>query len=95
MVIAETILLTVLASRLAAADNLPRLVRPALGILGACGTAYAVGLLGDNWPLLQRVSATLFVGLLCLWMFRAVRAADIRFAMELLRKKKPSEPGTQ
>ena len=95
MVIAETILLTVLASRLAAADNLPRLVRPALGILGACGTAYTVGFLGDHWPLLHRVSATLFVGLLCLWMFRAVRAADIRFAMELLRKKKPSEPGTQ
>jgi O-antigen/teichoic acid export membrane protein len=94
MVIAETILLTVLASRLAVAGNLPSLVRPALGILGACGAAYAVGLLGGEWPLLQRVTATLFVGLLGLWVFRAVRAADIQFAMELLRNKRPSDSGT-
>lgn len=95
MVIAETILLAVLAGRLAAADNLPRLIKPALGILGACGAAYAVGLLGGEWPLFQRVAATLIVGLLGLWVFRAVRAADIRFAMELLRKRKPSDRDTQ
>ena len=95
MVIAETIMLTVLASRLAVADNLPRLIRPALGILGACAAAFAVGLLGGDWPLLQRVAATLLVGLLGLWVFRAVRPADIHFAMELLRKKKPSDSGTQ
>jgi O-antigen/teichoic acid export membrane protein len=94
MVIAETIMLAVLGSRLAAAGNLPRLIRPALGILAACGAAYAVGLLGGDWPLLQRVAATLLVGLLGLWLFRAVRPADIQFAMELIRKKKPTDEGT-
>lgn len=93
MVLAEAILLTVLASRLAAVGNLPTLIRPALGILGACGAAYTVGLLGVEWPLLQRAAATLFVGLLGLWVFRAVRAADIQFVMELVRKKRPSDSG--
>jgi O-antigen/teichoic acid export membrane protein len=91
MVIAETILLAVLASRLATAGSLPTLIRPALGILGACGAAYAAGLLSVDWPLLQRAAATLFVGLFGLWLFRAVRAADIQFVMELVRKKSPSD----
>lgn len=91
MVIAEAILLAVLASRLAAAGNLPKLLRPALGVLGACGTAYIVGLLTIAWPLPPRVAATLFVGLLGLWLFRAIRAADVKFVMELVRKKSPSD----
>ena len=95
MVLAEAILLTVLASRLAAVGNLPRLIRPALGILAACGAAYTVGLLGVEWPLLPRVAATLFVGLFGLWVFRAVRGADIQFVMELVRKKRPPDAGAQ
>ena len=95
MVLAEAILLTVLASRLAAAGNLPRLIRPALGILGACGAAYTVGLLAVEWQLFPRVAATLFVGLFGLWVFRAVRGADIQFVMELVRKKRPTDAGAQ
>lgn len=95
MVLAELILLTVLARRLAAVGNLPSLIRPALGIVGACGVAYAVGLLGANWPLPQRVAATLLVGLSGLWVFRAVRVADVQFVMELIRQKRPSDAGAQ
>ena len=95
MVLAEAILITVLANRLAAVGNLPTLIKPALGVLAASGAAYTVGMLGADWPFLQRVAATLFVGLLGLWVFRAVRAADIQFVMELVRKQKPSDAGPQ
>ena len=95
MVLAETILLTVLASRLAAVGNLPTLVRPALRILAACGAAYAVGLLSVEWPLPQRIAATLSVGLIGLWVFRAVRTSDIKFVMEIVRKKRPSDADAQ
>jgi O-antigen/teichoic acid export membrane protein len=90
MVLSETILLTVLSSRLAAAGYLPGLLRPALGVLGACGVAYAVGLLGTGWPLLTRITATLAVGLFCLWVFRAIRTSDIQFFIDIARKKKRS-----
>jgi hypothetical protein len=88
MVLSEVMLLTVLSSRLAAAGNLPRLIRPALPVFGACAVALSVGLLGLGWPLLLRVAATLSVGLFCLWVFRAIRAADIQFIIELARKKR-------
>ena len=88
MVLAEVILLTLLAIRLAAAGYLPTVVRPAFGIIGACGAASIVASFGVEWPLPQRLAATLLVGLLGLWVFRAVRAADIQFLMDLFRKEK-------
>ena len=95
MVLAETILLAVLATRLAASGNLPEIVSPALRIAGACGAAYAVGLLVVEWPLAQRVTAALFAGLSGLWAFRAVRANDIEFVMTLIRTGAPSDEGAQ
>lgn len=91
MVLSEVILLTVLSSRLAAAGYLPRLIGPALRVIGACGAAIAVGLYGVGWPLLPRVAVTLTVGLLGLWMFRAIRTADIQFFLDLARKKNPPD----
>lgn len=95
MVLSEVILLTVLSSRLAAAGNLPRLIRPAFGVLGASGIAYTVGLLSTGWPLLTRILATLAVGLIGLWAFRAIRTSDIQFFMDMARKKKPRDTSTQ
>jgi O-antigen/teichoic acid export membrane protein len=95
MVFAEAILLIVLASRLAAVGNLPTLIRPALGVIGACSAAYIVGLVGVEWPIIQRVAATLSVGLLGLWVFRAVHSKDIEFVTQLLRKSQSRGAGDQ
>lgn len=95
MVFSELILLTVLSFRLARAGNMPSLIRPALSVLAASGVAYAVGILGADWPLLLRVAATLSVGMVGLWVFRAIRPDDIQFVMKLVRKKLPSDAGAQ
>ena len=93
MVFSEVILLTVLSSRLAGAGCLPRLIRPALGVMAASGIAYTVGTIGVEWPFLQRVTVTLLVGILGLWLFRAVRTDDIRFVKNLVRRKRSTDPG--
>jgi PST family polysaccharide transporter len=95
MVISEAILLTILVRKLAAAGNLPTLLRPALSILAACAVAYAVGLLGADWSLLLRIVTTLSAGLVGLWLFRAIRTADIQFVIETARRKGPTDADNQ
>jgi O-antigen/teichoic acid export membrane protein len=95
MVVAEFILVTVLASRLAAAGNLPRLFRPGLGVFAACSVTFAAGWWGMDWPLLVRAFATVAVGITGLWVFGAIRARDIQFLLELARTKRQSSDEQQ
>lgn len=88
MVVAESGLLAVLISRLAARGQLPVLVRPAVRVGGACGFALGVGILGAEWPPVYRILLPTTTGIVGLWLFRAVRAADLQFLCELVRGKR-------
>ena len=59
------------------------------------GVSDACALLGADWSLLLRIVTTLSAGLVGLWLFRAIRTADIQFVIETARRKGPTDADNQ
>jgi O-antigen/teichoic acid export membrane protein len=88
MIVAESVLVSILIWRLAVARNLPTVFRPAFRIAAACALAMVVGMLGAEMSLLARIPASVLAGIAGLWLFQAVTKEDLRLILELPRRKR-------
>jgi O-antigen/teichoic acid export membrane protein len=88
MIVAESVLVSILIWRLAVARNLPTVFRPAFRIAAACALAMVVGMLGAEMSLLARIPASVLAGIAGLWLFQAVTKEDLRLILELPKRKR-------
>ena len=88
MVVAEFALVLILIWRLSAAGHLPDLFRPAIRIGAACSLAIAVGTLAAESSPFIRISASTLVGIVGLWLFKAVTREDVQLALKISRRKR-------
>jgi O-antigen/teichoic acid export membrane protein len=94
MVVAESVLVSVLIWRLAVAGSLPSVFRPAIRIAAACALPMIIGMLGSEMSPFARIPASVLAGIVGLWLFRAVTKEDLRLILELPRRKRARRNST-